>query len=109
MTDVPRLPPPAPAPAPAPADGLRGHCAALRSHAHRLRAGAAALEWRGPQADAFRAEVAALADRCARAADGFALAAAQLDGVHGGVHGGAHGGVTARGTAAGRSRGRPPR
>ncbi|MEU2827746.1 hypothetical protein [Streptomyces lavendulae] len=103
MTDVPRLPPPAPA------DGLRGHCAALRSHAHRLRTGAAALEWRGPQADAFRAEVAALADRCARAADGFALAAAQLDGVHGGVQGGAHGGVTARGTAAGRSRGRPPR
>ncbi|MFE9214947.1 hypothetical protein ACFYN3_01220 [Streptomyces lavendulae] len=103
MTDVPRLPPPAPA------DGLRGHCAALRSHAHRLRAGAAALEWRGPQADAFRAEVAALADRCARAADGFALAAAQLDGVHGGVQGGAHGGVTVRGTAAGRSRGRPPR
>ncbi|MFE2149007.1 hypothetical protein ACFXAO_03095 [Streptomyces lavendulae] len=103
MTDVPRLPPPAPA------DGLRGHCAALRSHAHRLRAGAAALEWRGPQADAFRAEVAALADRCARAADGFALAAAQLDGVHGGAHGGAHGGVTTRVTAAGRSRGRPPR
>ncbi|MFE2852094.1 hypothetical protein ACFXJO_13300 [Streptomyces lavendulae] len=103
MTDVPRLPPSAPA------DGLRGHCAALRSHAHRLRAGAAALEWRGPQADAFRAEVAALADRCARAADGFALAAAQLDGVHGGAHGGAHGGVTTRVTAAGRSRDRPPR
>ncbi|MFH7600378.1 hypothetical protein WDV06_35555 [Streptomyces racemochromogenes] len=25
-----------------PADGLRGHCAALRAHARRLRAGAAA-------------------------------------------------------------------
>ncbi|MET8753524.1 hypothetical protein ABZW32_26030 [Streptomyces sp. NPDC004667] len=95
MSDVPRLPPAAPA------DGLRGHCETLRSHAHRLRAGAAALEWRGPQADALRAEVAALADRCARAADGFALAAAQLDGVHGGV--------TARVTTAGRSPGRPPR
>ncbi|MEU3404442.1 hypothetical protein [Streptomyces sp. NPDC006670] len=71
--------PPRPVPS-APADGLRGHCAVLRGHARRLRAGAAALEWHGPQADALRAEVAALADRCARAADGFALAAAQLEG-----------------------------
>ncbi|MCX5192684.1 hypothetical protein OOK31_02050 [Streptomyces sp. NBC_00249] len=66
---------------PAPADGLRTHSAALRSHAGRLRAGLAALDWRGPQAEAFRAEVSALADRCATAADGFALAAAQLDGA----------------------------
>ncbi|UQX04330.1 WXG100 family type VII secretion target [Streptomyces sp. RerS4] len=65
---------------PAPAEGLRSHSAALRTHAGRLRAGLAALDWRGPQADAFRAEVTALADRCATAADGFALAAAQLDG-----------------------------
>ncbi|MEU8462176.1 hypothetical protein [Streptomyces sp. NPDC029003] len=98
MSDTPRLPPPGP---PGPSDGLRSHCAALRSHARRLRAKAAALDWRGPQADAFRAEVTALADRCSRAADGFALAAAQLDGVHGGV--------TARVTAAGRSRGPSPR
>ncbi|MGW7319078.1 hypothetical protein, partial [Streptomyces sp. NPDC054865] len=63
MSDCPR---PIPGP-PAPADGLRGHCAALRSHARRLREGAAALEWRGPQGDAFRAEITALADRCATA------------------------------------------
>ncbi|RSS39290.1 hypothetical protein EF912_33325 [Streptomyces sp. WAC07061] len=67
---------------PAPADGLRTHSAALRSHARRLRAGAAALEWRGREADAYRAEVTALADRCARAAAGLALAAAQLEGPH---------------------------
>ncbi|MFJ3876192.1 hypothetical protein ACIPW5_01880 [Streptomyces sp. NPDC090077] len=66
----------------APADGLRTHSAALRSHARRLRAGAAALEWHGREADAYRAEVTALADRCARAAAGLALAAAQLDGAH---------------------------
>ncbi|MEU3724842.1 hypothetical protein [Streptomyces sp. NPDC031705] len=67
---------------PAPADGLRTHSAALRSHARKLRAGAAALEWHGGEADAFRAEVTALADRCARAAAGLALAAAQLDGPY---------------------------
>ncbi|MEV7725169.1 hypothetical protein AB0P15_10605 [Streptomyces sp. NPDC087917] len=80
---APPMPPALPAPdaGAAPADGLRGHCATLRSHARRLRAGAAALEWRGPQADALRAEVTALADRCSTAADGFALAAAQLDGA----------------------------
>lgn len=76
VSDCPR---PVPGP-PVPADGLRTHCAALRAHARRLRAGALALDWRGPQGDAFRAEITALADRCARAADGFALAAAQLDG-----------------------------
>ncbi|MFK0234007.1 hypothetical protein [Streptomyces vinaceus] len=64
--------------APDPVDGLREHSAALRAHALRLRTAAEALDWRGPQADAFRAEVAALADRCATAANGLALAAAQL-------------------------------
>ncbi|WP_030873452.1 hypothetical protein [Streptomyces sp. NRRL F-2747] len=62
-----------------PADGLRGHSAALRTHALRLHAAAEALDWQGPQADAFRAEVAALADRCATAATGLAAAAAQLE------------------------------
>ncbi|MFE2478937.1 hypothetical protein [Streptomyces sp. NPDC059389] len=65
---------------PDPADGLRGHSAALHAHALRLHAAAEALEWRGPQGDAFRAEVAALADRCATAATGLAVAAAQLEG-----------------------------
>lgn len=63
---------------PDPADGLRGHSAALHAHALRLRAAVEALDWQGPQADAFRAEVAALADRCATAANGLAVAAAQL-------------------------------
>ncbi|MFD7080535.1 MULTISPECIES: hypothetical protein [unclassified Streptomyces] len=64
---------------PHPADGLREHSATLRSHALRLHAAAEALDWRGPRADAFRAEVAALADRCATAANGLAVAAAQLE------------------------------
>ncbi|KMO96816.1 hypothetical protein [Streptomyces roseus] len=65
--------------APDPADGLREHSATLRSHALRLHAAAEALDWRGPQADAFRAEVAALAERCATAAGGLAVAADQLE------------------------------
>lgn len=63
---------------PAPAEGLRAHSAALRSHAERLRRAAGDLRWQGPGGDAFRAEVASLADRCATAAGGFELAAAQL-------------------------------
>ncbi|MCY0920958.1 MULTISPECIES: hypothetical protein [unclassified Streptomyces] len=59
---------------------LRTHCAVLRSHARRLRAAAEDLRDQGPGAEAFRAEVAVLAERCATAAGGFALAAAQLDG-----------------------------
>ncbi|MBT2405125.1 MULTISPECIES: hypothetical protein [unclassified Streptomyces] len=70
---------PHPQPHPGPADGLRTHSTALRSHAERLRLAARALDWQGPQADAFRAEVEALADRCATAANGLALGAAQLD------------------------------
>ncbi|WP_327256775.1 hypothetical protein [Streptomyces sp. NBC_01244] len=62
----------------APAEGLRAHSAALRSHAERLRIAAGDLRWQGPGGDAFRAEVASLADRCATAAGGFELAAAQL-------------------------------
>lgn len=57
---------------------LRGHAAALRSHAVRLRATLAAPAWRVPDDDALRAEVATLASRCATAANGFSLAAAQL-------------------------------
>ncbi|MEU9143821.1 hypothetical protein [Streptomyces sp. NPDC048349] len=57
---------------------LRGHASALRSHAVRLRATTAAPAWRVPQDDALRAEVALLAGRCATAANGFTLAAAQL-------------------------------
>ncbi|MFF4105587.1 hypothetical protein [Streptomyces sp. NPDC001903] len=75
MNAAPRL---RPCP-PDPADGLRGHSAALRTHALRLRAAAEALVWQGPRADAFRAEVAALADRCATAANGLAAAADQLE------------------------------
>lgn len=63
---------------PAPAEGLRAHSAALRSHAERLRIAAGDLRWQGPGGDAFRAEVASLAARCATAAGGFELAAAQL-------------------------------
>lgn len=63
---------------PAPAEDLRAHSAALRSHAERLRRAAGDLRWKGPGGDAFRAEVASLADRCATAAGGFELAAAQL-------------------------------
>lgn len=62
-----------------PGEGLRTHSTALHSHAERLRLAARAVDWQGPQADAFRAEVAVLADRCATAANGLALAAAQLD------------------------------
>ncbi|MFI6144716.1 hypothetical protein [Streptomyces sp. NPDC051109] len=61
------------------AEGLRAHSAALLRHAERLRAGAAALDWRGPQAEAFRWRIEALADRCATAADGLARSAEQLD------------------------------
>ncbi|MCX5610529.1 MULTISPECIES: hypothetical protein [unclassified Streptomyces] len=57
---------------------LRGHAAALRSHTVRLRATLAAPAWRVPQDDALRAEVATLAGRCATAANGFTMAAAQL-------------------------------
>ncbi|MGP3689909.1 hypothetical protein ACTVZO_35310 [Streptomyces sp. IBSNAI002] len=57
---------------------LRGHAAALRSHAVRLRTATAAPAWRVPDDDALRAEVATLACRCATAANGFTLAAAQL-------------------------------
>ncbi|MFD9515861.1 hypothetical protein [Streptomyces sp. NPDC059979] len=66
-------------PAPRPPDGgLRGHAAALRTHAVRLRGATAAPGWQGPESDALRAEVANLATRCATAAGGLALAAAQL-------------------------------
>ncbi|WP_374777866.1 hypothetical protein OG756_38725 [Streptomyces sp. NBC_01310] len=65
--------------APRPPDGgLRGHAAALRTHAVRLRGATAAPGWQGPESDALRAEVANLATRCATAAGGLALAAAQL-------------------------------
>ncbi|MFE2164981.1 hypothetical protein ACFXB3_07900 [Streptomyces sp. NPDC059447] len=68
----------APRPTPGGPPGLCDHAAALRSHAVRLRAAAAAPGWHGPESDGLRAEVAALADRCATAAAGLALAAVQL-------------------------------
>ncbi len=63
---------------PDPAEGLRAHCATLQAHADRLRAAAGALERQMCIRDRFRAELAALAHRCATAADGLALAAARL-------------------------------
>ncbi|MEV7544332.1 hypothetical protein [Streptomyces sp. NPDC089915] len=63
-----------------PADGLRAHAAGLRERAERLRGACEALDWKGPQADAFRARVEELALRCGRAAEGLALSAAELDG-----------------------------
>ncbi|MEU7062261.1 hypothetical protein [Streptomyces sp. NPDC046161] len=68
---------------PGPAEGLRAHSAVLRSHAERLRSVAARLGRRGPHADPLHAEVAALAERCAVAAGGLALAAARLDAPRG--------------------------
>ncbi|MGW0392039.1 hypothetical protein ACWDYJ_14340 [Streptomyces sp. NPDC003042] len=65
---------------PGPAEGLRTHAAALRERADRLRGATEGLDWHGPQAEAFRARVEELAGRCATAADGLALCAAQLDG-----------------------------
>ncbi|MER7463058.1 hypothetical protein [Streptomyces sp. NPDC097981] len=61
------------------AEGLRAHSAALLRHAERLRAGAVALNWKGPQAEAFRWRIEDLADRCATAAAGLARSAEQLD------------------------------
>ncbi|MFF4101949.1 hypothetical protein [Streptomyces sp. NPDC001903] len=66
-----------------PAEGLRTHSAALLRHAQRLREGAAALDWKGPQAEAFRWRIEALAERCATAADGLARSAEQLDAAAG--------------------------
>ncbi|MET9958377.1 hypothetical protein ABZ128_04700 [Streptomyces sp. NPDC006326] len=75
MSPAPRLRPRPPDPS----LGLRTHSAVLRAHAERLRAAAEELGGRAPQGDALRAEVNALADRCTTAANGFALAAAQLE------------------------------
>ncbi|MET9692929.1 hypothetical protein ABZY81_31460 [Streptomyces sp. NPDC006514] len=69
--------PPRPAPRP-PDGGLSGHAAALRTHAFRLYGVAGTREWHGPETEALRAEVTRLAARCATAAGGLALAAAQL-------------------------------
>ncbi|THA86825.1 hypothetical protein [Streptomyces sp. A0592] len=67
-------------PAPRPQGGsLHGHAAALRTHALRLRRAAAwSPGWQGRETEALRAEVENLAARCATAAGGLALAAAQL-------------------------------
>ncbi|MGG8409141.1 hypothetical protein ACM614_22365 [Streptomyces sp. 12297] len=61
-----------------PADGLHTHAAALHERARRLRDSAAALDWQGPEAEAFRERVAGLADRCARAAQDLTRSAALL-------------------------------
>ncbi|MEC4573034.1 hypothetical protein [Streptomyces virginiae] len=75
----PRTPRPLRPVARPPGGSLRDHAAALRAHAVRLR-GAAAWSpgWRGRETEALRAEVENLAARCATAAGGLALAAAQL-------------------------------
>ncbi|MFG2874864.1 hypothetical protein ACGFYU_07605 [Streptomyces sp. NPDC048337] len=70
-------PPPRPTVRPRPVGSLRGHASALRTHAVRLRATAAPAR-RDPRTGALRAEIDVLARRCATAANGFALAAAQL-------------------------------
>ncbi|MBT2480826.1 hypothetical protein [Streptomyces sp. ISL-94] len=67
-----------PAARPRAVDSLRRHASALRTHAVRLRATEMAPARRDPQAGALRAEIDVLAGRCATAANGFALAAAQL-------------------------------
>ncbi|MFJ6793374.1 hypothetical protein [Streptomyces sp. NPDC091268] len=67
------------APVQSPASALRSHAAGLRAHAVRLRAAVVHLRWPGPTGEAFRAEVRGFADRCAVAANGFTLAASQLD------------------------------
>lgn len=66
---------------PGPAAGLRAHADALRTHARRLHATVtpAAAVWPGLRSEALRAEVTTFAERCANAANGLALAAAQLD------------------------------
>ncbi|WP_327739527.1 hypothetical protein OG749_42480 [Streptomyces nojiriensis] len=64
--------------APRPAGGLSGHAAALRTHAFRLYGVAGTREWHGRETEVLRAEVTRLAARCATAAGGLALAAAQL-------------------------------
>ncbi|MFB6695869.1 hypothetical protein ACFCX3_35660 [Streptomyces virginiae] len=75
----PRAPRPLRPVARPPGGSLRDHAAALRAHAVRLR-GAAAWSpgWQGRETEALRAEVENLAARCATAAGGLALAAAQL-------------------------------
>ncbi|MFC9814070.1 hypothetical protein ACFVJM_18595 [Streptomyces virginiae] len=75
----PRTPRPLRPAARPPGGSLRDHAAALRAHAVRLR-GAAAWSpgWQGRETEALRAEVENLAARCATAAGGLALAAAQL-------------------------------
>ncbi|MFD3717564.1 hypothetical protein [Streptomyces sp. NPDC058674] len=67
-----------------PAAGLRGHAEALRAHARRLHATVVpvAAVWPGSRSEALRVEVTGFADRCATAANGFALAAAHLDAEH---------------------------
>lgn len=66
---------------PGPAAGLRAHAEALRAHARRLHATVtpAVAVWPGPRSEVLRAEVTTFAERCATAANGLALAAAQLD------------------------------
>ncbi|MFJ9591493.1 hypothetical protein ACIRS3_01930 [Streptomyces virginiae] len=75
----PRTPRPLRPAARPPGGSLRDHAAALRAHAVRLRGAAAwSPAWQGGETEALRAEVENLAARCATAAGGLALAAAQL-------------------------------
>ncbi|MFJ8041625.1 hypothetical protein ACIRBX_14110 [Kitasatospora sp. NPDC096147] len=77
MTDFPSARRPQPA---GPAAGLRLHATVLREHEERLLKSLAALGWEGPQAEAFREQVAELAARCGTAADGLAGSAMRLAG-----------------------------
>ncbi|MBO8200750.1 hypothetical protein JW613_20900 [Streptomyces smyrnaeus] len=74
---------PAPRPAPGgrtdPAAQLRAHAVALHAHAERLRTGAAAVDWTGPEATAFHRQIEHLAHRCTVAADALIRSAALLD------------------------------
>ncbi|WP_030203886.1 hypothetical protein [Streptomyces sp. NRRL S-87] len=58
-----------------PGAALRAHAESLRTQADRLRAAVDALAWTGPDADALRARVTALATRCDRAATDLARSA----------------------------------
>ncbi|MFD9517061.1 hypothetical protein [Streptomyces sp. NPDC059979] len=63
----------------APVDGLSAHSTALRHHAERLRASAAARTRQGQEAEAFRHGVETLAVRCVAAADGQTRSATHLE------------------------------
>ncbi|MFE2309785.1 hypothetical protein, partial [Streptomyces sp. NPDC059411] len=70
-------------PAPARPGGLPPPAPAVGSPPERFGGPGGHRQGLGPRADALRAEVERLAERCATAAGGFDLAAAQLAGTDG--------------------------